>query len=295
MSGGRGGSAAVVMVEACLRGGTGGSPTAVVPNGEGIDDVELARIPARLGTSHVAVIYPDTGSASSRTLRFFTAEAELPGCGHGTVAAIAVLALQHAQEGFRGRLRVAGRDFEATGSVRPEPAGGNLVDAWFDQGIVRHRGARADESAAFVAALGLGPNALHPADEIAVASPGRERLMIPVVDRTVLAGIRPDQERLAGESRRFGQLGCFVYVPPSGTRPAAARMFAPAIGVPEDVANANSSGCLAAHLLITGRNPTVAVEQGDALGRPSTVQATAGWSAAGIVTRVGGTARITSS
>jgi predicted PhzF superfamily epimerase YddE/YHI9 len=31
--------------------------------------------------------------------------------------------------------------------------------------------------------------------------------------------------------------GCFVYVPPSDTEPAAARLFAPAIGVPEDVAN----------------------------------------------------------
>jgi trans-2,3-dihydro-3-hydroxyanthranilate isomerase len=67
-------------------------------------------------------------------------------------------------------------------------------------------------------------------------------------------------------------------------------MFAPAIGVPEDVANANSGGCLAAHLLITGHSPTVAVDQGDALGRPSTVHATATRTGRGIATRVGGTA-----
>jgi PhzF family phenazine biosynthesis protein len=125
-----------------------------------------------------------------------------------------------------------------------------------------------------------------------VASPGRERLLIPVLDRSVLAGLQPDQERLAAESRRHGQLGCFVYVPPSPTRPAAARMFAPAIGVPEDVANANSSGCLAAHLLGIGRGSTVAVDQGDALGRPATVWATATRTGRGIATRVGGTARI---
>jgi trans-2,3-dihydro-3-hydroxyanthranilate isomerase len=282
------------MVEACLRDGAGGSPTAVVTNGEGIDDVELARIPFRRGTSHVAVIYPDGGSGPSRTLRFFTAQAELPGCGHGTVAAIAVLALQQSGKDFRGLLRVAGRDFEATGSVRLEPTGRILVEAWFEQGLVSSRAARPDESAAFLAALGLDPNAVHPDDEITVGSPGRERLLIPVVDRAVLAGLRPDQENLAGQSRRYGHLGCFVYVPPSATEPAAARMFAPAIGVPEDVANANSSGCLAAHLLNTGRNPTVAVEQGDALGRPSTVQATAFWRAEGIATRVGGTARVLS-
>jgi len=61
--------------------------------------------------------------------------------------------------------------------------------------------------------------------------------------------------------------------------------------VPEDAANANSTGCLAAHLLATGRNPVVAVDQGDALGRPSTVHADAARLGDGIVTRVGGTAR----
>jgi trans-2,3-dihydro-3-hydroxyanthranilate isomerase len=285
-------SAEVIMVGACLRNGAGGSPTAVVTNCEGLDDVDLARIPLRMGTSHVAVVYPHSSSGGSRTLRFFTAEGELPGCGHGTVAAIAVLTLQGAREGVQGLLCVAGRDLEAIGSVEPEPEGGDVVEAWFDQGIVEHRGATGDERAAFLAALGLEQNALHPDDEVAVASPGRARLMIPVVDRTVLASIRPDQERLAAESRRYGQLGCFVYVPPSATEPTAARMFAPAIGVPEDVANANSSGGLAAHLLITSRNPTVAVDQGDALGRPSTVNATAIRSGRRIATRVGGTARV---
>jgi trans-2,3-dihydro-3-hydroxyanthranilate isomerase len=282
----------VLMVEACLRDGAGGSPTTVVRKCEGLDDGDLARIPVRMGTSHVAVVYPHGSSGGSRTLRFFTAEGELPGCGHGTVAAIAVLALQGAREGFQGLLCVAGRDLEATGSIEPGSEGGDVVEAWFDQGIVEHRASTCDERAAFLAALGLERNALHPDDEIAVASPGRERLLIPVADRTVLASIRPDQERLADESRRYGQLGCFVYVPPSATEPAAARMFAPAIGVPEDVANANSTGCLAAHLLITGRNPTVSVDQGDVLGRPSTVRATAIRSGRRIATRVGGTARV---
>jgi trans-2,3-dihydro-3-hydroxyanthranilate isomerase len=285
-------SVEVSMVAACLRDGAGGSPTAVVTNCEVLDDVDLVRIPSRMGTSHAAVVSPQRSSDRGRTLRFFTAKGELPGCGHGTVAAIAVLALQGAREGFQGLLRVAGRDFEATGSVKPEPKGGEVAEVWFDQGIVEHRGATGDERAVFLAALGLERNALHPDDEVTVASPGRARLMIPVVDRTVLASIRPDQERLAAESRRHGQLGCFVYVPPSATEPAAARMFAPAIGVPEDVANANSSGCLAAHLLITGRSPTVAVDQGDALGRPSTVHATAIRSGRGIATRVGGAARV---
>jgi predicted PhzF superfamily epimerase YddE/YHI9 len=44
-----------------------------------------------------------------------------------------------------------------------------------------------------------------------------------------------------------------------------------------DVANANSTGCLAAHLLDTTGAQTVAieVEQGDTLGRPASVLASA--------------------
>jgi trans-2,3-dihydro-3-hydroxyanthranilate isomerase len=47
-------------------------------------------------------------------------------------------------------------------------------------------------------------------------------------------------------------------------------MFAPSIGVPEDIANANSTACLAAHL---GRG--LAVDMGDALGEPATILADA--------------------
>jgi predicted PhzF superfamily epimerase YddE/YHI9 len=69
-------------------------------------------------------------------------------------------------------------------------------------------------------------------------------------------------------------------------------MFAPAIGVDEDVANANSTGCLAAHLLDTTGAQTVAieVEQGDSLRRPASVLASARRGPAGITTRVGGLA-----
>ena len=114
----------------------------------------------------------------------------------------------------------------------------------------------------------------------------------PVHDRSALLRVHPHLGRLTAACQRYGLLGCFVYVPPVGDRPGAARMFAPAIGVDEDVANANSTGCLAAHLLDTTGAQTVAieVEQGDTLGRPASVLASARRGPAGITTRVGGLA-----
>ena len=289
-------SVEVVVVDACLRDGVGGSPTAVVGDRDAIGDPDLTRIPLLAGTSHVAVLGSPGSAGSGRSLRFFTAEGELPACGHGTVAAIAVLSAgtaggaSPAGGGFRGRLRAGGRAFDATGVCDPP---GDVVTARFDQGLVEHRFPDEAEVAPFLAALGLRPGDLHPRDEPAVASPGRPRLLIPVADRAVLARLRPDHERLGEASRRQDQLGCFVYVPPAPGVRARARMFAPAIGVPEDIANANSTGCLAAHLLVTGRSADVEVDQGDALGRPSTVYASATRTAHGIATSVGGTARVT--
>lgn len=71
-------------------------------------------------------------------------------------------------------------------------------------------------------------------------------------------------------------------------------MFAPAIGVPEDITNANGVGCVAAHLLsmlnggAVGAVAEVEVDQGDVLGFPGTVLAAATSGSTGIRVRVGG-------
>lgn len=71
-----------------------------------------------------------------------------------------------------------------------------------------------------------------------------------------------------------------------------ARMFAPAIGVDEDVINANSSGCLGAYILRLGNFPelTLRVQQGHHFRRLGTVQVTARRVDNRIETTIGGTA-----
>nr|WP_275405845.1 MULTISPECIES: PhzF family phenazine biosynthesis protein [unclassified Streptomyces] len=108
-------------VHACLREGGGGSPTAVVdeasssPSGHLLTDDERRAVPALAGTSHAAFLSQDgeraAGSGDDRpvvTVRFFTAEGELPACGHGTVAALAFLAQRAGGREYQAALRVAG-------------------------------------------------------------------------------------------------------------------------------------------------------------------------------------------
>ncbi|WP_426511545.1 PhzF family phenazine biosynthesis protein [Dactylosporangium sp. McL0621] len=228
-----------VIVHACLRDGHGGSPTTVVVD----EDVPPAAAP---GTSHT--VWVGAGPA----LRFFTATGELPACGHGTVAALAVLGPGEYT------LRAGGRTFGGRAW-----ADGELVAAAFDPGPVTLREPGPAEVAPVLAALGVGPG---PA---VVASVGRARLLVPVATRAELFALAPDRAALRAATDAAGLLGCYVYCEPASDGRAAARMFAPSIGVPEDIANANSTACLAA-----ARRGSVTVDMGDALGEPATITAT---------------------
>jgi len=155
---------------------------------------------------------------------------------------------------------------------------------------VELRAAATSDSEPVLSALGI--DAEQASARCRIASVGRPRMLVEVRGREVLADLAPDMTRLREACDRRGLLGCYVYSTPSPDGRAAARMFAPSIGVPEDIANANSTACLAAHVADRGFR-ALDVDMGDALGEPSTIVATARAGPAGPLVRVGGSARIT--
>lgn len=213
-------------------------------------------------------------------MRFLTSAGELTNCGHGTIAAQAVLLHRSGATEHHGRQRTAGRTF-ATTAIRRRDG----VEVWYDQGVIALTD-HTDATGGIIAALGLRRTEI--AAGVRVASPGTPRLLVPVRDHGTLQSVRPDFDRLATECRRLGYLGCFAYALSPTGRTAAARMFAPTIGVDEDIANANSVGCLAAHLVDTSGNGDIEVHQGDTLGRPSSISASATRTGSGIIARIGG-------
>ena len=253
---------AVHLVHACLRDGRGGSPTAVLAD-PGWDDGVRRRLPARLGTSHA--VFVSTPPEGPIALRFFTETGELPACGHGTVAALAFLAAQ--SDSDAPHLQLATPAGVLVGDVSRRP---DHLTTGFDAGSPTVRKATAEEQAVALGALHPGIDATN----VSVASNGRERLLVPVASRAALAALTPDLERLRAGCEALGLLGCYVYSPPAPDGRLAARMFAPAIGVPEDVANANSTACLAALLARDGFGEITA-DMGDALGHAATITARA--------------------
>ncbi|MFH8419876.1 PhzF family phenazine biosynthesis protein [Streptomyces sp. NPDC018038] len=171
------------------------------------------------------------------------------------------------------------------GWVRRDGAGAHF-SASFDPGPVCLRTPTAAELGPALAPLGAAAEAA--AARVRVAGVGRERLLVPVASRAALAALDPDLDGLRDVCDRLGLLGAYVYSPPEPTGGLAARMFAPSIGVPEDIANANSTACLAAHLARQGIT-RIAVDMGDAVGSPATITATARPGPSGVRIRLGAT------
>jgi PhzF family phenazine biosynthesis protein len=251
-----------------------------------LSDAERLRVPQLTGCSHAAFVSAgDREIGDSRVgLRFFTEEGELPACGHGTVAALVFLAEHAARSHYQVTLLESGRSF--AGQVRHERG---RLRALFDAGRVQLREATAQEQDLVLDALVRSSGALT--SEITVASIGRPRLLVPISSRSELAGLEPDLERLRAGCNRLGVLGCYVHSLPTSGGHLAARMFAPAIGVPEDIANANSTACLAAKMA-RGSKSRITVDMGDSLGRPATITAETWTTVSGLQIRVGGTAEI---
>jgi trans-2,3-dihydro-3-hydroxyanthranilate isomerase len=89
-------------------------------------------------------------------------------------------------------------------------------------------------------------------------------MLVPLGSRSALAALEPDFTRLCAVCDQLGLLGCNVYSRPDSGGRLAARMFAPSIRVEEDIANANSTACLAALLAGQGLS-SITVDMGDAL------------------------------
>lgn len=289
-----GSSVPVAIIDACLRDGRGGSPTAVMWDA-GLDPESCKHVPLLTGTSHVVVLAEHDAPiqpARAGTLtpnpevavRFFTGDEELPGCGHGTVAALAFLAEASERTIYEVTLhgrtrRFAGRAVKA----------GTTITADFDPGQVSVRPASPEERDLAVDSLKLRAEIL--AEEVCVGSSGKPRLLVPLTSGAALRELAPDLAGLRVGCDRLGLLGCYVYTASTPAGHLAARMFAPSIGVPEDIANANGTACLMAKL---GRDriSQITVDMGDSLDRPATILAAVDGAGSGRRIRVGGSAAV---
>ena len=255
-----------------------GNPAGVVSNANGLNEAQMQQIARELNNSETAFIFtPEKSADYDVEVRFFTPTAEVPICGHATIAAHYVRAIQGTHTQGRAlqktkagilaidTLRQNG-DFaiqmtQATPKIKP-PLDKNVVSK-----ITR--------------ALGISVSDLREDCPVCEASTGHGKVMIGIKDLHLLHSLAPNMSTLASISAQIQCNGFYVFTLDENDEFLAhGRMFAPAIGINEDPVTGNANGPLGAYLvhygickgLQNGDEFSFFIKQGEAIGREGQMQ-----------------------
>src|SRR5262245_57720179 len=259
----------------------GGNPVAVFPNAQGLTDDELQQIAREMNLSETVFVLPPTDPAAVVRLRIFTPTQEIPFAGHPVIGTMHVLTqlgfiatpeavTRVVQECNIGLFPVDlhTRDGKVTRVVMTQPAPQFLekIDETGDLYKV-------------AAALGIPKHTISDTKwPLEVVSTGLPVLIVPVRTLTAVRSINPDPSAIVDLCGRFGANGIMAFTTVT-VEPFAnvhARMFAPAIGIPEDPATGSASGALGSYLVQNGivdvgPMTEIVIEQGYEVERPSRI------------------------
>ncbi len=241
-----------------------GNPLAVVMDADELADTQLQAIAHEFNQSETTFVMRPRQAGARRRLRSFTASgAEVAGAGHNALGAWWWLVNSGHETAGHLRQELGGRllDLDVTRI-------GNALEVRMRQAAPI---AGAELPAGELApALGIGADRLD-GGNAQVISTGTPHLLIAARDRQAVDAAEPNAGDLAAKLARCGGQGAYLYAV-EGTGRAYARFFNPTVGLFEDPATGSAAGPLA-WLLSRGQRgrATVLVEQGHALGRPSTI------------------------
>jgi PhzF family phenazine biosynthesis protein len=251
-----------------------GNPARVVLDADDLSDAQMQTIATECNGETAFVLSPESGDHDVQ-IRFFTPHQEVPFVGHATIAAHYVLAKsggrstgvskQRSSAGI-GEIEVtqADGDYRIRLSLSP-PSLGAIIPA--------HHRSRVLE------ALGISSPSVHTACPVQMLTKGGTRLLIGLKSTALLQALKPEMDALTRLTAQLGAAGYFVFAvaeqQPHFT--TVARMFCPALGIPEDPVSGNAHGMLGTYLIAHGRlrakNGVAAFRghQGEAVRRPGIV------------------------
>lgn len=257
-----------------------GNPLAVFPAAESIPEELLQAFAREIDHAAAAFLLPSRVPGALFRLRIFSREREIVFAGHPALGAHYVYATEH-------RLPLS----EPLTRVSHEGHDGSLVyvDLRVEEGrigMLRLRQRRpeigrrlpAEDVARIAAALGLAEEAVQAANQpLKVASTGLPSLIVPVAKLESLEAASPRYGDLRDIAEPLG--ATVVYAFTKETRNASASAHARAFDVVDgrEIPGAGAAaGALSAYLVAHGAVPvepvtSLAIEQGHAVGRPSTL------------------------
>ncbi|MGW7317715.1 PhzF family phenazine biosynthesis protein [Streptomyces sp. NPDC054854] len=261
----------------------GGNPAGVVLDASGLDEDAMLAVAARLGYSETAFLTGPAGPAEPGeaapepgrgfTVRYFSPKAEVPFCGHATVAAAVALAERIGP----GELVFDTRAGTVPVSVTSEE--GHLR-ATLTSVVPHVEDIAADDLAEALAALDWPAADLDPELPPRIAYAGARHLVLGAATRARLADLAYDFPRLEALMRRL-DLITVQLVHRAGPSLFHVRDPFPVGGVVEDPATgaaAAAFGAYARQLALVPEDAVLTLHQGEDMGRPGvlTVELRAG-------------------
>ncbi|WKX10081.1 PhzF family phenazine biosynthesis protein [Streptomyces sp. NL15-2K] len=253
----------------------GGNPAGVVLDATGADEATMLATAADIGYSETAFLVPpegdggdgEDGDKGAFGIRYFSPRAEVPFCGHATIAT----AVAHAERHGVGTLRLrtkAGPVTVTTRALEDGPVAATLVS-------VAPRTAPIPDPvlAELLAALRWSADDLDPGLPPRAAYGGAWHPIIAAAGRERLADLDYDFDALAELMDREGWVTVDLVQRESPTVYHARNPFPPG-GVVEDPATGAAAAAFGGYLrelgLVTPPT-TLTVHQGYDMGRPSTI------------------------
>lgn len=274
----------------------GGNQLAVFPDARDIAPELMPQIAREFNYSETTFVLPPADPSHTARVRIFTPGGELPFAGHPTVGTAHVLATIGAIPLTGGVTQIVFEEGVGPVPVTIRATNGRPEFAQLTAAKVPEAGPPAPSARELAAMLSLDEReVLDGGMKAEAVSCGTPFLFVPLRDRAAVARSRINIERLERALDGFVTNMVFVFAmeaehPGHDVR---ARMFAPAIGVPEDPATGSACVALAGYLAWRDARADGTlgwvVEQGFEMGRPSILEIEAD-KRGGVVTaaRVGG-------
>ena len=234
-----------------------GNPLAVVHDGTGLSDAQMAQFARWTKLSETTFLLPPTNPEADYRVRIFTPGGELPFAGHPTLGSAHVwLAAGHTPRDAQTIVQECG-----VGLV-PIRRGGRLAFAAPRTSVER---VEAELLHRVYDALGLAPGRVRDA---AWLSNGFPQLVLLVDDAQAALALKPNHSALKG----LAKVGVVGPHPEGAECRFELRFFAAMIGIDEDPVTGSLNANVAQWLIDTGRAPARYVAaQGTAMGRAGRV------------------------
>lgn len=173
-------------------------------------------------------------------VRYFTPLAEVPLCGHATIAAFSLLSqLNQLDMGNYSMHTKAGRlsvSVLAEATIFMEQSLPVFYDGQPDRGSIAH-------------SLGIETSDIPSDYPIEIVSTGLKDLMIPVKNTTILQNLKPNMHKIREISDQLDIIGYHVFaINEENQQVIHCRNFAPLVGINEEYATGTSNGALACYL-----------------------------------------------